>query len=211
MRGLYAAGEDTGGVHGANRLGGNGVANSTVYGGIAGDVMGARVKPGGGLPDPDKAAIAAAEARAFAPFGRKAGAGDLTEMRERLLRIMWDDVGILRTAETLARGKAALETLTRDIEACGIADGSRRYNLTWMDRLNLENLTLVSRAICAAADFRKDSRGAHFREDFPQPSDLAGSAFTKATLAGGAITVTSEPVTFSRVRPGQSLLGQAAE
>ena len=211
FNGLYAAGEDTGGVHGANRLGGNGVANSTVYGGIAGDVMGARVKPGGALPDPDKAAIAAAEARAFAPFGRKAGAGDLTEMRERLLRIMWDDVGILRTAETLARGKAALETLTRDIEACGIADGSRRYNLTWMDRLNLENLTLVSRAICAAADFRKDSRGAHFREDFPQPSDLAGSAFTKATLAGGAITVTSEPVTFSRVRPGQSLLGQAAE
>ena len=123
---------------------------------------------------------------------------------------MWDDVGILRTAETLARGKAALETLTRDIAACGIArhqpplqphlDGNR---------LNLENLTLVSRAICAAADFRKDSRGAHFREDFPQPSDLAVSAFTKATLAGGAITVTSEPVTFSRVRPGEPA-GQGA-
>ena len=54
MRGLYAAGEDTGGVHGANRLGGNGVANSTVYGGIAGDVMGARIKPSGALPDPDR-------------------------------------------------------------------------------------------------------------------------------------------------------------
>jgi len=211
MRGLYAAGEDTGGVHGANRLGGNGVANSTVYGGIAGDVMGARINPGTALPDPDKAAIASAEARAFAPFARKAGSADLAEMRDRLLSIMWDDVGVLRTAETLARGKAALETLTRDIAACGVPDTNRRYNLTWMDRLNLENLTLVSRAICAAADFRKDSRGAHFREDFPQPSNLAGSAYTKATLSGDAIAVTSEPVAFSRVRPGESLLNQAAE
>ena len=70
---LYAAGEDTGGVHGANRLGGNGVANSTVFGGIAGDVMGARTKRAGALPDPNKAAINAAYERAFGPLGRKAG------------------------------------------------------------------------------------------------------------------------------------------
>jgi fumarate reductase flavoprotein subunit len=211
LNGLYAAGEDTGGVHGANRLGGNGVANSTVYGGIAGDVIGARVKPGSALPDPDDGAIDAAAARALAPFARASSAGDLAEMRERLYSIMWNDVGILRTAETLARGKAALERLARDIEDCGVADESRRYNLTWMDRLNLENLTLVSRAICAAADFRHDSRGAHFREDFPQTSDLAASAFTKATLHGDAIRVTQEPVAFTRVRPGRSLLHQAAE
>ena len=211
LRGLYAAGEDTGGVHGANRLGGNGVANSTVYGGIAGDVMGARIKPGSALPDPDNSAIAAAQDRALAPFALTSAAGDLSDMRERLYSIMWNDVGILRTADTLARGKAALESLARDIEACGIPDTSRRYNLTWMDRLNLENLTLVSRAICAASDFRKDSRGAHFREDYPQTSDLAASAFSKATLAGDDIQVTSEPVAFARVRPGQSLLPQAAE
>jgi len=211
MRGLYAAGEDTGGVHGANRLGGNGVANSTVYGGIAGDTMGARVKPGGALPDPDRGAIEAAEARAFAPFGRSSGAGDLSEMRERLYDIMWTDVGILRTAETLARGKTALEALARDIEACGVADDSRRYNLTWMDRLNLENLTLVSRAICAAADFRKDSRGAHFREDFPAPPDLGASSYTEVRMAGGVPEVAARPVAFSRVRPGESLIVRAAE
>ena len=54
----------------------------------------------------------------------------------------------------------------------GVADAEKRYNLTWMDRLNLENLVLVSRAICAAAQARTDSRGAHYREDFPQTSDL---------------------------------------
>ena len=81
-----------------------------------------------------------------------------------------------------------------------------------MDRLNLENLALVSRVICAAADFRKDSRGAHFREDYPQPGDLAASAYTKARLAGDRIAVESAPVAFTRVRPGQSLLKpEAAE
>jgi fumarate reductase flavoprotein subunit len=207
LPGLYAAGEDTGGVHGANRLGGNGVANSTVFGGIAGDVMGARTARSGVLPEPDKRAIDAAYERAFAPFGRKAG--NLPEMRERLYSIMWDDVGILRSMESLARGKTALEALARDIAACGVSDASRRYNLTWMDRLNLENLTLVSRAICAAADFRRDSRGAHFREDFPQASNLDASRYTSVRLRGDQPVVSTEPVKFTRVRPGQTLLGAA--
>lgn len=201
---LYTAGEDTGGVHGANRLGGNGVANSTVYGGIAGDVMGARTQANGALPEPDRNAIEAARGRAFAPLGKPAG--DLPAMRERLYDIMWKDVGILRDAEGLARAQADLDALARDIAACGVAGGDRRYNLTWMDRLNLENLTLVSGAIAAAADFRKDSRGAHFREDFPAASDLASSAYTSVRLAGGQAQVTSEPVAFTRVRPGESLL-----
>jgi len=204
---LYAAGEDTGGVHGANRLGGNGVANSTVFGGIAGDVMGARTLRRGALPEPDKRAIEAAYERAVRPFGRKIN--DLPEMHERLYSIMWNDVGILRDAQGLARGKAALETLAADIADCGVSDADRRYNLTWMDRLNLENLALVSRAIAAAADFRRDSRGAHFREDYPQVSDLAGSHYTRARLAGERVAISSKSVTFARVRPGQSLLQQA--
>jgi len=207
MPGLYAAGEDTGGVHGANRLGGNGVANSTVFGGIAGDIMGERTRRDGALPEPDAGVMEAARARAFSPLGRKTG--NLPEMRERLYSIMWDDVGILRDAQSLARGRAALDTLASDIAACGVGDDNLRYNLTWMDRLNLENLTRVSRAICAAAEFRRDSRGAHFREDFPDVSDLAASAFTSVLLSGSELNVTSSPVAFTRVRPGQSLLAKA--
>ena len=203
---LYAAGEDTGGVHGANRLGGNGVANSTVFGGIAGEVMGARTTRAGALPEPDRAVIDAAYERAFAVLGRRPD--NLPALRERLYNVMWNDVGILRDARGLARGQTALDALAGDIADCGVADESRRYNLTWMDRLNLENLTLVGRAIAAAADFRRDSRGAHFREDFPQASDLAGSRYTCVRLAGDRPVVSSEPVAFTRVRPGQSLLPQ---
>ncbi len=200
---LYAAGEDTGGVHGANRLGGNGVANSTVFGGIAGDVMGERTTRTAPCPSRTRC-----DRRGIRTRLRPARpqAGNLPEMRERLYNIMWNDVGILRDAKSLKRGAAALDALDRDIADCGVDDSSRRYNLTWMDRLNLENLTLVSRAICAAADFRRDSRGAHFREDFPQASDLAGSRYTSARLTGGRPLVTSEAVAFTRVRPGQSLL-----
>jgi fumarate reductase flavoprotein subunit len=196
---LYAAGEDTGGVHGANR---------TVFGGIAGDVMGSRVTPNGALPEPNRAAIEAAFDRAFAPLGRKPG--DLSGMREHLYDVMWNDVGILRSGESLARGRMALDALAKDIAECGVADASRRYNLTWMDRLNLENLTLISRAICEAADHRHDSRGAHFREDFPEAGDLATSRYTQVKLDGDRIVVGTEAVQFTHVKPGDTLLKQTA-
>jgi len=205
---LFAAGEDTGGVHGANRLGGNGVANSTVFGGLAGAAMAEKTIRMAALPDLDRAALERARARAFAPLGNRRG--DLGAIREKLYDVMWNEVGILRTAESLARGQAALDTLWRDIGESGVADTDRRYNLTWMDRLNLESLILVSRAICAAAIARTDSRGAHFREDFPAASDLATSRYTLTRLRDDAMAVDTAPVAFTRVRPGESLIEKAA-
>jgi len=160
------------------------------------------------LHDPDKGAIELVHQRAFVPFDRKPG--NLSDIRERLYNIMWNDVGILRTGETLARAKAALQSLEHEISACGISDSSRRYNLTWMDRLNLENLTLVSQSICAAAAERCDSRGAHFREDFPKTSSLDDSRYTRVSLKNSELSVSSEPVNFARIKPGESLLQQAS-
>jgi len=206
---LYAAGEDTGGVHGANRLGGNGVANSTVFGALAGSAMAAQVQPTGALPDVDTAALARATERAFAPLEKPRG--DLEGIRRALHDTMWNDVGILRTGASLGRGRVALESMQDELAAIGVADADRRYNLTWMDRLNLENLILVSRAICAAAAVRLDSRGAHFREDFPNPSDLGTSRYVAVRLRDDQMAVESKPVAFTRVRPGETLLSEAAE
>jgi fumarate reductase flavoprotein subunit len=204
---LYAAGEDTGGVHGANRLGGNGVANSTVFGALAGDAMVAQLDRNA-LPHVDPAALEASEERAFSPLGRPRG--DLEGIRRALLDVMWDDVGVLRTAQGLARGRARLEALSREIATIGIPSGERRYNLTWTDRLNLENLLLVSRAICAAATARADSRGAHFREDFPQTGDVARSRYTLVRWQEDAMRIDTDAVAFTRVRPGESLLAKPA-
>ena len=204
MPGLYTAGEDTGGVHGANRLGGNGVANSTVFGGIAGDEVGAYVTQCGDAPPPDPAILAAEVARCEAPLSTSGG--DVHALRERLQALMWDDVGIVRTRPALERAVGELDAMHEELRATGVAGGERAFNMTWHDWLNLDSLLLASRAIARAALAREDSRGAHFREDFPETGDLDRSAYTRIAVRDGDLRVDFAPVEFTRVRPGQSLL-----
>jgi len=205
---LFAAGEDTGGVHGANRLGGNGVANSTVFGGIAGDSMAGWIAREGVLRAPDEAAISASIVAHEAPFAKPPG--DINAIREALYDLMWNEVGISRTAESIRRGQAGLVQLRARLDKIGVSDSDRAYNLTWHDWLNLENLIRVSQVIATAALAREDSRGAHFRADFPETGDLPTSTYTVVRMRGEAIDLTREPVQFTRVQPGQSLLKQAA-
>jgi fumarate reductase flavoprotein subunit len=208
VEGLFAAGEDTGGVHGANRLGGNGVANSTVFGGIAGDTIAQWVPASGVLRDADEGAIEAAVAACRAPLGR--APGDVEAVRERLYDVMWEDAGIIRDADSLDRADAALDTLDADLDGIGVPDEDLAFNLTWHDWMNLKNLILVSRAITAAARARTDSRGAHYRADFPETADLDTSAFTRVRYGDDGMTVDTEKVEFTRIRPGESLLDASA-
>jgi fumarate reductase flavoprotein subunit len=209
LPGLYVAGEDASGMHGANRLGGNGVANSTVFGGIAGETMAAWVAANPGVRPADEALIKAEMARAQHPFQRKGG--DINALRERLLDTMWDDVGVLREAPGLSRGLGKLDAIEAELLATGVADGDRAFNLTWHDWLNLRSLVEVSKVIAVAALRRENSRGAHFREDFPGEGELASSTFTVARQRDGTLHMTDEPVQFTIVKPGQSLLKEAAE
>jgi len=101
---------------------------------------------------------------------------------------------------------STIDELERELLASGLADGERAFNLTWHDWLNLRSLIEVSKAIVAAALRRENSRGAHFREDFPQEGDLASSTFTVVRQQEDALAITAEPVEFSIVRPGESLL-----
>ncbi|MBR0670610.1 L-aspartate oxidase [Neoroseomonas soli] len=209
LPGLFAAGEDTGGVHGANRLGGNGVANSTVFGGIAGDTMGAWVPREGSFEEPDAAALEQAAAFVHAPFAR--APRNLSPIRDALLDLMWDKAGILRDGAGLAECATGLDALEAETDAAGVDGRDRAFNLTWHDWLNLKSQLLVSRAIVAAAQAREESRGAHWREDFPQTDkDAAGLAATRVTLRDGAIAPDWQPVAFTRLRPGESLLATAA-
>ena len=208
LHGLFAAGEDTGGVHGANRLGGNGVANSTVFGGIAGDTMAHWVQRAGRWHDADETAIAAAIVAHEAPF--QLPPGNLEPIREALLDCMWLQVGILRDAQGLALALERLQALDVELDGCGVADGDRGFNLNWHDWLNLKSLVAVSRVIATAALAREDSRGAHFREDHPESGEMAGSTFVVVRQQEGRLLMHREPVRFSRVAPGQSLLSEAA-
>jgi fumarate reductase flavoprotein subunit len=209
LPGLFVAGEDASGMHGANRLGGNGVANSTVFGGIAGDTMPKWIAANAGRRVPDESVIEAETARALEPFGRKSG--DLNALRERLLDTMWNDVGVIRERARLDRALAALDGIEAELMATGLAEQDRVFNMTWHDWLNLRSLVETSRVIALAARARENSRGAHFREDFPDPGDLAASTFTVARARAGRIEIGEQPVRFSIVRPGETLLkGRAA-
>jgi fumarate reductase flavoprotein subunit len=208
LRGLFAAGEDSGGVHGANRLGGNGVANSTVFGGIAGDSMARWLQPDVTYEQPDQDTIDAAVARCRMPLGKRGG--DLAGLRERLYDLMWDDVGIIRDAASLSRAEAGLAELEADLAQTGIADTNLAFNLTWHDWLNMQSLLLVSSAIRFAAVVREDSRGAHFRSDFPDVRDLENSRYTCVTWREGRFESSTRPVVFTRVKPGESLLNEPA-
>jgi fumarate reductase flavoprotein subunit len=207
LDGLFAAGEDTGGVHGANRLGGNGVANSTVFGGIAGDEAANWLAAHRDFADPDDASIDRAAAAALAPFEQPAG--DLVAIREALYATMWEDVGILRDGPGLRRALGVLESLHAQLLGTGVSNATLRFNLAWQDWLNLDSLLRVSQAIAHAALAREDSRGAHWREDFAHSSELGASAFTRLRLRDGRHALEFVPVAFTRVRPGETLLAAA--
>jgi fumarate reductase flavoprotein subunit len=204
LRGLFVAGEDAGGVHGANRLGGNGVANSTVFGAVAGDTMAAWVAKEGAWREPDREAIVAGVERCEPRI--VPGHGGLEALRERLHDVMWEKVGIIRDRAHLESSLRELDALSEELARAGIADANRAFNLTWHDWLNLKSLTDVSRVIARAALAREDSRGAHYREDFPDAGPLESSAYTSARLAGGELAIGMKPVAFTRVKPGQTLL-----
>ncbi|MGH8687410.1 MAG: L-aspartate oxidase, partial [Burkholderiales bacterium] len=204
LPGLFVAGEDAGGVHGANRLGGNGVANSTVFGAVAGDSMAAWVRADGALRDPDPAALEAAVARCEPPAA--ASHGGIEPLRERLYDVMWDKVGIIRDRAGLQGALAELAHLESELAATGVAGADRAFNLSWHDWLNLKSLAQVSRAIATAALARENSRGAHFREDFPDAGSLERSAYSSLRLAGDRLALEMKPVAFTRVKPGETLL-----
>jgi fumarate reductase flavoprotein subunit len=119
---------------------------------------------------------------------------------------MWDEVGVVRDAAGLDRGLAALDRIEAELSATGVADGNRAFNLTWHDWLNLRSLIDVSRVIAFAARKRENSRGAHFRSDFPEPGDLATSWFTVARQTASGVEISEQPVEFTHVRPGETLL-----
>ncbi len=206
MPGLFVAGEDAGGIHGANRLGGNGVANSTVYGGIAGEVMAERVDPNTALADADDDLIEAAIAHARRPFSAIGERVNVNHLREKLMDIMWEDVGVIRDADGLRQGMQRLEALRDELYTSPIGVEDRVFNPTWHDWLNLDNLIEISQVIAAASLARENSRGAHYREDYPDSGSLEDSYFTVVRRGDTGLDVVNEAVQFTIIRPGESLV-----
>jgi succinate dehydrogenase / fumarate reductase, flavoprotein subunit len=167
--GLFAAGECAAGINGANRLGGNSLSDLLVFGKRAGEFA-ARFASENKTAPIDEAQVAAATRRALEPFERP-GSENPYQVQQDLQEMMQDLVGIVRTEAEMRRALDGIETLRSRAGRVRVA-GNREYNPGWHTALDLPNLLTVSEAVTRSALERKESRGAHFREDH-QEKDAA--------------------------------------
>jgi succinate dehydrogenase / fumarate reductase flavoprotein subunit len=165
--GLFACGECAAGINGANRLGGNSLSDLIVFGKRAGEHAAVYAKEHGPAAVHDDEAEAAAR-RALEPFERPAGEGPF-KIQHDLQDMMQDLVGIVRREDEMLRALDGLQQLWERARRVGVT-GNREYNPGWHTALDLPNLLTVSEAICRAGLRRKESRGGHFRDDYPDKS-----------------------------------------
>jgi succinate dehydrogenase/fumarate reductase flavoprotein subunit len=168
IEGLYAAGEAVGGAHGANRLSGNAIVEALVFGERAGSAAAERIREGAPSWD-DKAAQAALKRLQGFARGASSDGPAAIELEAELKKIMWEQVGPFRTAEKLAAALGRVEAMRgRDLPRLRIGS-ERRFNVELHDAFELRAMLTTAEAVVRAALARRESRGAHQREDFPAP------------------------------------------
>jgi succinate dehydrogenase / fumarate reductase flavoprotein subunit len=172
LPGLFAAGECAAGINGANRLGGNSLSDLLVFGKRAGEHA-ARFAAAHRAAIVDSSQVDIAADRTLEPFERSASEGAY-QVQYALQDMMQELVGIVRTEEEMSRALDGLRTLRARADAVGVA-GHREYNPGWHAALDLHNLLTVSEAITRSAIERKESRGGHYREDYPNKDPQFGA------------------------------------
>jgi len=192
--GLYAAGECAAGLHGANRLGGNSLSDLLVFGKRAGEHAAQFAREQGTAPIDEGEADQAVRA-ALLPFDRGPANGrGPYQVQQELQTMMQDCVGIVRVEADMARALGEIGRLKEQARQVGVA-GNREYNPGWHTTLDLANLLTISEAIARAAIERKESRGGHFREDYPDKDPAWGKVNVVIRKgADGAMQLVREPI-----------------
>ncbi len=191
--GLFAAGEAAAGLHGANRLGGNSLSDLVVFGKRAGEFAAryAREQPS---VAPDAGEVEEQVREALAPFDRTTGESPY-KVQQDLQVMMQSLVGIVRREEEMLRAREELARLKERAAAVGVP-GGRAYNPGWHTAIDLKNLMTVSEAIILSALARKESRGGHFRDDYPEKQAEFGTLNHVITQAAdGRMALERRPVT----------------
>jgi len=179
--GLFACGECAAGLHGANRLGGNSLSDLLVFGKRAGEYAAEFARTNGDVTL-DEGEIDAGVQYALAPFDRGTGAEGPYQVQDALQTMMQNLVGIVRSQHEMEQALQDLNTLKQRAEQVGVP-GNREYNPGWHTALDLRHLLIVSEAIALSALARKESRGGHFRDDYPE-KDPAFATFNHVVRRG---------------------------
>jgi succinate dehydrogenase flavoprotein subunit len=197
--GLFAAGESAAGLHGANRLGGNSLSDLLVFGKRAGEYA-AKFAKENGPTTVDQDQLEALGGRALAPFEGNSGSAESPyQIQKELQTQMQELVGIVRREEEMVRALEIIGNL-RERSSRVRVEGNRMYNAGWHTSIDLHNLLTVSEAICRSALVRKESRGAHFRDDFPNKDAALGQFNVILRKTPEGMRVSMEPL---RELPGE--------
>ena len=167
--GLFACGECSGGMHGANRLGGNSLSDLLVFGKLAGEGVSDYIKKLNQKPQIDEDQIKFIIRNATVILNRESGENPYL-LHEKLVENMQNSVGIVRTEELLSKGITKLEDLKLSYKNIK-ASGASQYNPGWHEALALRNLIITAESVAKSALMREESRGAHTRVDFPGEKD----------------------------------------
>jgi succinate dehydrogenase / fumarate reductase flavoprotein subunit/fumarate reductase flavoprotein subunit len=208
--GLFAAGEDSGGVHGANRLGGNGVADSIVFGARAGDTMVDYVsRPSSVVSNRlDKSQVQEICARWMKPLERTDGENPF-QLRDKLERVMWSKVGVVRNGKDMQEALPEIQEIRERIKSVSafLTPDTRHptpiYHAPWNEAINTENLATIAEMLTRSALAREESRGAHYRSDFPtQNVEWLKNIFMTPRPDGG-FNMDCRDVQFTRITPAE--------
>ena len=191
--GLFAAGECAAGINGSNRLGGNSLSDLIVFGKRAGEFAAAYARTREAVRV-DEGAVDRAMAASLAPFDRGSAGENPYKVQADLQATMQALVGIVRTEVEMQEAVGRIQALRERADRAGV-DGHREYHAGWHTCLDLRNLLDVSEAIARSAIERKESRGGHFREDYPEKVPDFGTFNVATQRAGdGSMRVSRVPL-----------------
>jgi succinate dehydrogenase / fumarate reductase flavoprotein subunit len=191
-RGLFAAGEVAGGMHGANRLGGNSLSDLLVFGQRAGAGAAAFAAEAGSVPQPERKMVRRAQKDFLAPFDRSDGE-EPYQLHAELKTMMQSLVGIFRTGPDLETALGRITDLRARWSRARVV-GTPAYNPGWNLYLELQSMLIVSEAVARSALQRTESRGAHARIDHPELDAEWGRRNSTVALDGDQMRVTAKPL-----------------
>ncbi len=170
---LFVAGEDAGGVHGANRLGGNGICDSCVYGRQTGKALGRYLSNGNrAVKETGRGQAEEFIEKLKAPLRRSRGANPF-ELRRVIQELNWNKVGVARKEAELSGALNEIEEIASQVDAASVTGGAV-YNMMYHTYLDLRSMIDATRMVAFSARLREETRGAHFRQDFPEQRDDYG-------------------------------------
>ena len=193
---LFVAGEDAGGVHGANRLGGNGICDSCVYGRQTGKALGKYLSNGNRtIKETRRGQVEDFVARLKTPLQRSKGANPF-ELRKAIQELNWNKVGVARKEPELSEALNEIEEIAAEVETTSVTEGTV-YNMMYNTYLDVRSMIDATRMVAFSARHREETRGAHFRQDFPEQRDGYG-LFNIILRRGddGLPVVEKKPVVF---------------